>query len=132
YPFVGSGFHTGDGVVLTNRHVVQPWLADERAMSLSSSVSGRPRLKKLIAFFPGSTQGIPLKYKQASTGEDVAVCSIDPKDLPPKIPVLPLDKGSESVAIGKIVVTLGYPSGPDRPSANLSDDESRENQKCDV
>src|SRR2546430_13511151 len=29
-------------------------------------------------------------------------CSIDPKDLPPKIPVLPLDKGSESVAIGKI------------------------------
>src|SRR5205814_1642741 len=75
YPFVGTGFHTGDGFILTNRHVVQPWLADERAISLTSSVSGRPRLKKLIAFFPGSTQGIPLKYKQASTGEDVAVCS---------------------------------------------------------
>jgi len=125
YPFVGSGFHTGDGFVLTNRHVVQPWLADERAMSLSSSVSGRPRLKKLIAFFPGSTQGIPLKYKQASTSEDVAVCSIDPKDLPPKIPVLPLDKGSESVAIGKIVVTMGYPSGPDRLIAMLPEDEAR-------
>jgi S1-C subfamily serine protease len=125
YPFVGSGFHTGDGFVLTNRHVVQPWLADERAMSLSSSVSGRPRLKKLIAFFPGSTQGIPLKYKQASTGEDVAVCSIDPKDLPPKIPVLPLDKGSESVAIGKIVVTMGYPSGPDRLLALLDESEAR-------
>jgi len=125
YPFVGSGFHTGDGFVLTNRHVVQPWLADERAMSLSSSVSGRPRLKKLIAFFPGSTQGIPLKYKQASTGEDVAVCSIDPKDLPPKIPVLPLDKGSESVAIGKIVVTMGYPPGPDRLIAMLPEDEAR-------
>jgi S1-C subfamily serine protease len=125
YPFVGSGFHTGDGFILTNRHVVQPWLADERAMSLSSSVSGRPRLKKLIAFFPGSTQGITLKYKQASTGEDVAVCSIDPKDLPPKIPVLPLDKGSESVAIGKIVVTMGYPSGPDRLLALLDESEAR-------
>jgi S1-C subfamily serine protease len=125
YPFVGSGFHTGDGFVLTNRHVVQPWLADERAMSLSSSVAGRPRLKKLVAFFPGSPQGIPLKYKQASTGEDVAVCSIDPKDLPPKVPVLPLDKGSESVAIGKIVVTMGYPSGPDRLLALLDESEAR-------
>src|ERR1044072_52084 len=94
-------------------------------MSLSSSVSGRPRLKKLIAFFPGSTQGIPLKYKQASTGEDVAVWSLDPKDLPPKIPVLPLDKGSESVAIGKIVVTMGYPSGPDRLLALLDESEAR-------
>ena len=125
YPFVGTGFHTGDGFVLTNRHVVQPWLADERAMSLSSSVSGRPRLKKLIAFFPGSTQGIPLKYKQASTGEDVAVCSIDPQDMPPKIPVLPLEKGAESVAIGKIVVTMGYPSGPDRLLAMLDENEAR-------
>lgn len=125
YPFVGTGFHTGDGFVLTNRHVVQPWLADERAMSLSSSVAGRPRLKKLIAFFPGSAQGVPLKYKQSSSGEDVAVCSIDQKDLPPKVPVLPLDKGSESVAIGKLVVTMGYPSGPDRLLAMLPEDEAR-------
>ena len=125
YPFVGTGFHTGDGYVLTNRHVVQPWLADERAISLSSSVSGRPRLKKLMAFFPGSTQGIPLKYKQASSGEDVAVCSIDAKDLPPKTPSLPLEKGAESVAIGKIVVTMGYPSGPDRLIAMLPEDEAR-------
>src|SRR5438045_1238077 len=29
YPFVGSGFHTGDGFVLTNRRVGQAWLADE-------------------------------------------------------------------------------------------------------
>jgi S1-C subfamily serine protease len=125
YPFVGTGFHTGDGYVLTNRHVVQPWLADERAMSLSSSVAGRPRLKKLIAFFPGVTQPIALKFKQVSSGEDVAVCSIDSKDLPPKVPVLPLDKGAESVAVGKLVVTMGYPSGPDRLIAMLPEDEAR-------
>src|SRR2546430_13698813 len=52
-------------------------------------------------------------------------CSIDPKDLPTKIPVLPLDKGSESVAIGKIVVTMGYPSGPDRLLALLDESEAR-------
>lgn len=125
YPFVGTGFHTGDGYVLTNRHVVQPWLADERAQSLTSTVNGKPRLKKLMAFFPDSSQSITLKYKQAASGEDVAVCTIDPKDLPAKLPVLPLEKESESVAIGRIVVTMGYPSGPERLLAMLPEDEAR-------
>ena len=125
YEFVGTGFHTGDGYILTNRHVVQPWLADERAQSLSSAVNGKPRLKKLVAFFPGVTQPIALKYKQASTAEDVAICTIDPKDMPPKVPVLPLDKSSDSVAVGRIVVTMGYPSGPDRLLAMLDPTEAQ-------
>jgi len=125
YEFVGTGFHAGDGFILTNRHVVQPWLADERAQSLSSTVNGKPRLKKLVAFFPGNPQPIALKYKQAATGEDVAVCTVDQKDMPPKIPVLPLDKGSDSVAVGRIVVTMGYPSGPDRLLALLDENEAR-------
>ena len=125
YEFVGTGFHTGDGYILTNRHVVQPWLADERAQSLSSSVNGKPRLKKLIAFFPDNPQPIALKYKQAATSEDLAVCTIDPKDMPPKTPVLPLEKASDSVAIGRIVVTMGYPSGPDRLLAMLDPSEAQ-------
>src|SRR5438132_4195653 len=125
YPFVGTGFHTGDGFILTNRHVVQPWLADERAQSLTGTVNGKPRLKKLVAFFPDNPQPITLKYKQAATGEDVAVCTIDPKDLPPKAPVLPLERASDTVAIGRIVVTMGYPSGPDRLIAMLPEPEAR-------
>lgn len=125
YPFVGTGFHTGDGFILTNRHVVQPWLADERAQSLTSTVNGKPRLRKLIAFFPDSTQPLTLKYKQAASGEDLAVCTVDSKDLPPKLPVLPLEKESDSVAIGRIVVTMGYPSGPDRLLAMLDENEAR-------
>src|SRR5207249_5457411 len=31
YEFAGTGFYVGDGYVVTNRHVAQPWLADERA-----------------------------------------------------------------------------------------------------
>jgi serine protease Do len=125
FEFVGTGFHVGDGFVVTNRHVAQPWLADERAQSLSSSVRGKPRLKKLMAFFPNNAQPIALKYKQAAQHEDVAVCLIDAKDLPPKLPVLPLEGDPGAVAVGKLVVTMGYPSGPDRLLALLDENEAR-------
>jgi serine protease Do len=125
FEFVGTGFHVGDGFILTNRHVAQPWLADERAQSLSSSVQGKPRLKKLVAFFPNNSQPIALKYKQAAQREDVAVCMIDPKELPPKLPVLPLESDPGAVAVGKLVVTMGYPSGPDRLLALLDESEAR-------
>ena len=52
FPFVGTGFYVGDGFVITNRHIAQPWLADERAQSLVRSVRGQPRLRKLHAYFP--------------------------------------------------------------------------------
>jgi S1-C subfamily serine protease len=125
FEFVGTGFHVGDGFVVTNRHVAQPWLADERAQSLASSVQGKPRLKKLVAFFPNNSQPIALKYKQAAQREDVAVCIIDSKDLPPKLPVLPLESDPGAVSIGKLVVTMGYPSGPDRLLALLDENEAR-------
>jgi len=125
YPFIGTGFNVGNGFVLTNRHVVQPWLADERAESLSSTVNGRPRLKKLTAYFPGNSQAVVLKLKQASAAEDVAVCTVETNDLPAKVPALPLDVGSDSVAVGRIVVTMGYPSGPDRLLAMLEPSEAQ-------
>jgi S1-C subfamily serine protease len=125
FPFVGTGFHVGDGFVLTNRHVAQPWEADERAQALNSTVKGVPRLKKLMAFFPGNTQPVALKFKQMAKPDDVAVCAIEAKDLPTKIPVLLLEKDPDSVAIGKLVVTMGYPSGPDRILALLDESEAR-------
>jgi S1-C subfamily serine protease len=78
-----------------------------------------------MAFFPGNTQPIALKFKQMAKPDDVAVCSIEAKDLPAKIPVLLLEKDPDSVAIGKLVVTMGYPSGPDRILALLDESEAR-------
>lgn len=125
FEFVGTGFYVGDGFVITNRHIAQPWLADDRAVSLSSSVKGQPRLKKLNAYFPEHAQPIPLKFKLAGARDDLAACALDIKELPTDIPVLPLETNQDSVAVGKTVVMMGYPSGPDRLLALLDDAESR-------
>lgn len=125
YEFVGTGFYVGGGYVVTNRHIAQPWRADDRAASLGSSVQGQPRLKKLNAYFPDYRLPIALKFKAAAQRYDLAICTLDVQEVPTDIPVLPLESDLNSVAVGKSVVMMGYPSGPDRLLALLEDAESR-------
>ena len=125
YEFVGTGFHVGQGFVVTNRHIAQPWVADDRAQSISGSLKAQPRLRRLIAYFPNFAQAIPLKFKAAAQRDDLAVCSLEMTEVPPTIPVLPLETDPDAVAVGKTVVMMGYPSGPDRLLALLDDAESR-------
>jgi serine protease Do len=125
YEFVGTGFHVGQGFVMTNRHIAQPWIADDRAQSISDSLKAQPRLRKLIAYFPGIAQPITLKFKGAAQKDDLAVCSLDLPEIPENIPIIPLETDPDAVAVGKTVVMMGYPSGPDRLLALLDDAESR-------
>ncbi len=125
YEFVGTGFYVGQGFVITNRHIAQPWMADDRAQSITGGLKAQPRLKKLIAYFPDFTQAIPLKFKLAAQRDDLAVCELDIPEIPETLPVLPLESDPDAVAVGKTVVMMGYPSGPDRLLALLDDAESR-------
>jgi serine protease Do len=125
YEFVGSGFYVGQGMVMTNRHIAQPWMADDRALSISGGLKAQPRLKKLIAYFPEFAQAIPLKFKNAAQRDDLAVCELDIPEIPDTLPILPLETDPDAVAVGKTVVMMGYPSGPDRLLALLDDAESR-------
>src|SRR4029078_9094938 len=70
FEFVGTGFYVGDGFVMTNRHIAQPWLADERGQGLGGNIQSHPRLKKLNAYFPDNAQPIPLKFKAAAARND--------------------------------------------------------------
>ncbi len=125
-PFVGTGFHVGNGYVITNWHVVvQPWASDERAQYLSASVSGRPRLKSLVAYFPNQRQPTSLRIRTSSQRDDIAVCQLDPKTTPANLPVLPLEADSNPLRIGTNVVMISYISGPDRLLATLPEAESR-------
>ena len=93
--------------------------------------AGRARIKRLMVYFPNMPQPIPLKIRQLEYREDLAVGSIDPSSLPSDFPVLPLEANSDAVQIGKTVVSMGYPNGPDRLLAMVDDGEARSlNARC--
>ena len=123
--FEGTGFHVGSGYVLTNHHIaLEPWTADRRAQFYIESTGAIPRLKHLLAFFPGQRHPIPLTLKSSSKSDDVAVCVLQSKTIPSAIPALPLDKQSGTLEVGKPVITMGYPAGPDRLLALLPEKEA--------
>ena len=125
YDFIGTGFHVGGGFILTNRHVVQPWEEDELVKQMMKDSNGRARVKRLVIYFPNFPQPFPLKVRAVSSSEDLAVGSIDINSVSPDIPVLPLEANSEAVSVGKTVVTMGFPNGPDRLLAMVDDDEAK-------
>ncbi|HQU85782.1 MAG TPA: trypsin-like peptidase domain-containing protein [Pyrinomonadaceae bacterium] len=125
YDFIGTGFHVGSGYIVTNRHVLQPWEEDDLVKQMMREADGRARIKRLVIYFPNIPQPFNLKIRQISYQEDVAVASIDTAGLSTNIPVLPLEDDANSVAVGKTVVTMGYPNGPDRLLAMVDDAEAK-------
>jgi S1-C subfamily serine protease len=125
YDFIGTGFHVGAGYIVTNRHVVRPWEEDEQVKQMMAMANGRPRVKKLVIYFPNFAQPFPLSIRQLSQREDIAIGTIDASSLPPEVPALPIDTDVDSVAVGKTVVSMGYPNGPDRLLAMVDDAEAK-------
>ncbi|MDM7922253.1 MAG: trypsin-like peptidase domain-containing protein [Pyrinomonadaceae bacterium] len=124
YDFIGTGFHVGGGYIVTNRHVLQPWTEDDQVKTMMRDSNGRALVKKLVIYFPNLPQPFPLRIRQAGGREDVAVATIDPAIVPADLPVVPLERDSEAATIGKTVVTMGYPNGPDRLLAMVDDAEA--------
>ena len=87
--------------------------------------NGRARVKRLVVYFPNYPQPFPLKVNQVGTREDLAVGTIDQASVPQGLPILPLEADSDAATVGKTVVTMGYPSGPDRLLAMVDDDEAK-------
>lgn len=125
YDFIGTGFHVGGGYIVTNKHVLQPWTEDDLVKTMMRDSNGRARLKRLVIYFPNYPQPYPLKVQQLGGREDVAVATIDSALVPADLPSIPLEDDSDAATIGKTVVTMGYPSGPDRLLAMVDDDEAK-------
>lgn len=125
YDFIGTGFHVGSGYIVTNRHVVQPWEEDDLVKQMLTDAKGRARIKRLVVYFPNFPQPFPLKVQQLGSREDLAVATIDAEMVSPDIPTLPLENDKGAASVGKTVVTMGYPNGPDRLLAMVDDNEAK-------
>jgi hypothetical protein len=107
--YFGTGFLVDRrGLVLTNRHVGEPWWKDGAA-DLLASEGFRPRLTTFRAFFPQEAAPLPLAVERLSERADLALLRIDVGKR--KIPVLPIDARRAAAVPGRPVVLVGYPTG---------------------
>lgn len=125
YDFIGTGFHVGNGYIVTNRHLVQPWREDELVKQMMKDSNGVARIRRLVVYFPNSPTPYAMKVRQMDSREDIAIGTLDIENLPPNLPVLPLAEDNNAVAVGKTVVSMGYPNGPERLLAMVDDEEAK-------
>jgi DNA-binding response OmpR family regulator len=108
--FFGSGFIAGEGKILTNHHVVQPWWQNDE---LSGAVQQglEPVIADMTAYFPGVPNGIPVGISRISQEADLALVHGDLSEL--KRPILKLDSRKEAAVSGEPLISFGYATGLD-------------------
>jgi S1-C subfamily serine protease len=107
--YLGTGFLVDRrGLVLTNRHVAEPWWKDEAAQALAER-GLRPRLTALRAFFPRQKAPFALALEGLAARADVALLRCDLRGL--RLPELPLDRSGRGAVAGQSVVLVGFPAG---------------------
>jgi S1-C subfamily serine protease len=109
--FFGTGFLVDRrGLLLTNRHVAEPWWNDATAERLRGE-GMQPRFAVFRAFFPNEAEPFELSTERVSETVDLAVVRLELRERP--IPVLALDVTGQGAIPGQPVVLLGYPTGLD-------------------
>ena len=109
YEYVGTGFLVDRrGLVVTNRHVAEPWWNDEEARSLAER-GYAPRLTTLRAFFPNQKKPFALTLEDHAERADVSLLRCDLGGL--RLRALPLDRSGRGAVAGQPVVVVGYPAG---------------------
>jgi len=107
--FFGTGFLVGPaGLVLTNRHLAEPWWSDEEAEALEKQ-GYKAEMTGLRAFFPHQKGAFDVKVERVSPTVDLAVLRVSLRGR--KLPVLPLARDRGGAVAGQPVVVLGYPAG---------------------
>jgi S1-C subfamily serine protease len=107
--YYGTGFLVEKGgLILTNRHLAEPWWNDEAAEGMQKA-GYRPRLASIRVFFPQQPQPFEAKVERRSETVDLALLRVDLRGS--RVPVLPLDRSRTGAVAGQPVVVVGYPAG---------------------
>jgi len=121
--FFGTGFIAGEGKILTNHHVVQPWWENEDLNGIVQQ-GLEPAIAAINAYFPNATNGVPVAISQISDEADLALIHGDLTEL--RRPVLRLDGSKEAAVSGDALISVGYATGLDAILARAGDDAVRE------
>ena len=117
--FFGTGFIVGEGKILTNHHVVQPWWQnDELAGALQQGL--QPVIAEMMAYFPAATNGIPVGISKISEEADLALIHGDLSEL--GRPSLTLNPGKDAAVSGEALISVGYATGLDAILARAGDE----------
>jgi serine protease Do len=123
--YTGTGFVVEEGILATNKHVVQPWANDRVSQILQEQGAGfTAKLDSLVAFFPSIKQPFELKTAGTSARFDIALCKFEQGNA--ALPVMPLSNEDPSSIIGEPVVLLGFPTGVDGLLQRIEEGERRE------
>jgi len=108
--FFGTGFIAGDGKILTNHHVVQPWWENDELASATKQ-GLEPVIAEITAYFPGAASGISVGISTISQEADLALVHGDLSEL--QRPALKLDSRKEAAVSGEALISVGYATGLD-------------------
>ena len=111
--YSGTGFLADRaGVVLTNRHIAQPWWNNEAAAPIIDA-GFQPRFLYLRAYFPGRRS--PVKFvpnnSVVSDHADLAAILFPADQLKETLPRALELAPDDHIPVGRRVVMLGYPTG---------------------
>ena len=104
----GTGFLVADDLIATNRHVLEPWFEDPDDEQQIRE-GAKPKIEKLVAFFPGMMDPLKLSNVRVSPDQDLAVAKLADGPLPDTIRPMPLADGTPEP--GDPVIVVGYPLG---------------------
>ena len=116
----GTGFLVGDGRLLTNHHVAEPWWGSDEMKQLVDQ-GASPFVASYTAYFPGTFQGAAATLDRISSHADLATLKLE-VPAPPHTPRLELDDRSAASVAGDAVVLIGYPTGIEGILARAGDD----------
>ncbi len=107
--YFGTGFLVErTGLVLTNRHVAEPWWNDGTADALIAR-GFKPRFTLFRAFFPREAEPFELDVVRHAAATDLSLLHLELRGR--RIPALPLDRTGRGAIAGQPVVVVGYPAG---------------------
>jgi S1-C subfamily serine protease/DNA-binding NarL/FixJ family response regulator len=116
----GTGFLVGDGRLLTNHHVAEPWWGSDELKQLVDQ-GAVPFVASYTAYFPGTFQGATVRLDRISSHADLATLKLE-GPAPPHTSRLELDDRSAASVAGDPVVLIGYPTGIEGILARAGDD----------